>query len=130
MKKGLVFFLGILVGVALTIGAAFVYNKLSLGNSNLEMFDQPGKVMPMKSLYVIQVQPDGSAIASFSNSEWDILSMATNIVLFIPDKDTNLYDNLQIDIPKKKCVRQVGTYRYIAKDENLKTIPAVKMFDK
>ena len=130
MNKGLVFFLGILLGVVLTIGGVFVYDKYQSSNADLEMFDQPGKVVPMKGLYVVQVQPDGSALASYVDDKASILSMMTNIVLYIPDKGVNLYDNLQIEVPKKKCVRQVGTFRYIDKEQNLRTVPAVKIFDK
>ena len=130
MRKGIVFFLGILLGVALTIGALFVHHQLQSRDSDLELFDQPGQVVPMKGIYVIQVQPDGSALASYVDDRASILSMMTNIVLYIPDKEVNLYDNLQIEVPKKKCVRQVGIFRYIDKEQNLRTVPAVKIFDK
>ncbi|MBO4465219.1 MAG: hypothetical protein J5748_00880 [Bacteroidales bacterium] len=131
MKKGLVFFLGVLLGIALTIGAAFVANKLGLGDEELKMFDKPGKVMPIKSFTIIQTQPNGYALASYMNNEYDLLGAVTNVVLLIPNNtNASLYDWLQVDVPKKKCVRQVGTYRYKTKDGTMRTVPAVKVFDK
>ena len=133
MKKGLVFLLGVLVGVGLPVGAALIYN--STQNSGYDMFSQPGEEIPIKGLMVIQVLPDGAGLATtFDDASflgaYKAFSAFADIVVFIPEKGAAMYDNLTIDVPKGKKVRQVGTYRYTTKEETVKTVPVVRFFDK
>ena len=47
------------------------------------------------------------------------------LVLLINYDDKSYYDEQKIKIPSDKCARQIGTYRYTAKNEMVKTVPAV-----
>lgn len=47
------------------------------------------------------------------------------LVLLINYDDKSYYDEQKIKIPSGKCARQIGTYRYTAKNEMVKTVPAI-----
>lgn len=47
------------------------------------------------------------------------------LVLPINYDDKSYYDEQKIKIPSGKCARQIGTYRYTAKNEMVKTVPAI-----
>ena len=40
------------------------------------------------------------------------------------------YDDQMIEVPKGKCMRQIGVYEYQTKSENWKTVPIVQLMNK
>lgn len=124
----LTYFGGVLTGIVLTFVFAFMVtcqgNSSPLGN-DIVMFEKPQQEIKVTSFEVMQVLPDGSALARVE--DMDNLGM---IVLFLADKGTSYYDNQKIDVPSGKKVMQIGTYKYVTRSEMEKTVPVVEILYK
>lgn len=120
---------GIVTGVVLTFMVGFLVTKLQARSSSDEivMFDKPRGVVPGDIFEVIQVMPDGSALATGCSILSDNYG---TIFLFIGDESTSYYDNQKIYVPDGKVLKQVGTYSYMARNEMYKTVPIVKIMAK
>lgn len=135
MKKGLVFFLGMITGALLLILVAlFLWTG---SNDNIEekdnpaMFSTPGEIMKVQSFKVMQVLPNGSALAESEKTKSQYYtSYGDPIVMFPPVDGSSYYDAQIIEVPAKKVVRQVGTYRYTSGAGLDKTVPVIQFFDK
>lgn len=115
MKSFLIFLAGVITGVGLVIGFAFLYNESSEG---ITLFEQPGECISTNSLHIIQVLEDGALALEHTNG----------LVVFILSQDNNsYYDSQVIKIPKGQCARQVGIYKYTTKEGVDKTVPVVKI---
>lgn len=90
-----------------------------------EKYKKDEKVVPGKSFKIIQVFPNGNALAS--GDDLDNLGLA---VLFTGDESTSYYDGQIIKIPEGNVVRQIGNYSYIARNGMDKTVPIVKIIKK
>lgn len=123
MNRGLVFFLGILAGVILTIGAAYIINKASSSTSGITMFDERGEMMDATSYTIIQTIDNnhGLAVANF----FDLL----NIVLVLGSKDSH-YDGMEVTAGTNTRFYQVGTYQYLTKEGIWKTVPVITLMNK
>lgn len=119
VKFILTFVGGIVVGIILTI--SFSYIKSYFYGGDVVWYEEPGDMIPSKTFRVFQVYSDGSAMAFGDEGI---------IVVFPGDEDTSFYDGEKITIYSDECVRQVGTYRYTAKNGMKKTVPIVEIFDK
>lgn len=119
---------GVLTGIILTFVLAFMVtyqgNSSSLGD-DIVMFEKPQQEIKATSFEVMQVLPNGSALARVE--DMDNFGM---IVLFLADKGTSYYDDQKIDVPSGKKVMQVGTYKYVTRSEMEKTVPVVEILDK
>ena len=96
----------------------------STSNKDVVMFEKPRGVVPGKVFKVMQVLPDGSALATVDDFESGNLG---TIVLFVGDESTSYYDSQKINVPEGKVVKQVGTYSYMARNEMYKTVPVVEI---
>lgn len=132
MKKGLVFFLGVITGVILTFGVSFfLYSEEAGVDNDISMFAAPGETMNLKSFEIMQVLPNGYALSySSEKAKSQYTLYGDPIVLFMPVEGTSYYDNQIIEVPAKKVVRQVGTFRYKSGAGLDKTVPVVQFFDK
>lgn len=90
------------------------------------MFDNPRNTVPGKAFRVMQVLPDGSALASGDDFSDDNIGM---VVLFLGNEGTSFYDNQKIEIPKGKVAKQIGNYSYMSQSYNEKTVPIVKIMN-
>ena len=140
-KSILIFVAGIITGFILTILLALILQPRNT-DENLQLFEKPTQEIKANSFRVMQVLPDGSALAMVDN----ISSMLNNslsstadnsvengtIVLFLNNNNsnTNYYDEQIITRPSGKHFRQIGIYRYITKQEMMKTVPVIAIFDK
>lgn len=119
---------GVLTGIVLTFVFAFMVtyqeNSSPLGN-DIVMFEKPQQEIKVTSFEVMQVLPDGSALARVKDA--DNFGI---IVLFLADKGTSYYDDQKIDVPSGKKVMQIGTYKYVTRSEMEKTVPVVEILDK
>lgn len=128
---------GIITGAILMIVVAFFMSRQTDGNpadeenQNVELYEKPQQVIKAKELKVFQVLEDGSALASV---ELDIHNPRDCnyglVVLFLSDENSTYYDDQIISVPDGKCMRQVGTYRYMTRQNMEKTVPVVEIFDK
>lgn len=158
MKKFGVFLLGLVTGALLTFGVLVVIG-LSLESADtridgLTLYDDPVEEFLYPSYEVFQVVQGNalaragevSSLGGLDNLLFDLIGEEASVdmkdidllgdvnyygmvVLFLSDDTSHYYDDQIIDVPKGKCVRQVGVYQYETKN-GYKTVPAVKLFDK
>lgn len=119
---------GIVTGCVLlfVIGCIINAKNSSAQKEDIVMFDSPRNAVPGKSFKVVQVLPDGNALASVDNVYDDNFGI---VVLFLGDESTSYYDNKKIEIPKGKVAKQIGNYSYMSRMKIEKTVPVVKIMD-
>ena len=123
MKNFLIFLSGMISGAVLLFGLNYFYKNSSSSYNGITMFEQEGDVISTSSFKVIQVV-DGGALAMEQMD--DMFGLPTGlVVLFVDETENGYYDSQSITIPKGKCARQVGVYRYVTKESVEKTVPAV-----
>lgn len=122
-KSILIYIGGIVTGIILTfVILLFVARSNSSNSSNNDMviFEQPQQIIDVKSFEIMQVLPDGNALAMVQSH--DNFGM---IVMFRAQNNAPYYDDQKIDVPTGKCVRQIGTYRYMTRNKIEKTVPII-----
>ncbi len=120
---------GIATGILLFIAFIFyMAAKQSNSEDGTQLFDRPGQEINADSFQVMQVLQDGSALATPYDHEG--LLDYRMIVMFQASDNTSYYDNMVISLPKGKCYRQIGTYRYENRQGMEKTVPIIDIFDK
>ena len=127
VKFILTYVAGIVTGIVLIFAVGLLMAKsvaTSTSNKDVVMFEKPRGVVPGKVFEVMQVLPDGSALATVDDFESDNTG---TVVLFIGDESTSYYDSQKINVPKGKVVKQVGTYSYVARNDIYKTVPVVEI---
>lgn len=133
-KSILIFVGGVVTGIVLTIVVLFAIARSQANNGStnddIVMFEKPQDVITAKKFEIMQVLPDGTALATVE-TDYDDYNMDNIgvIVLFLPKEGSAFYDRQVIKVPEGKCVRQVGTYRYMTRQEMEKTVPVVEIFD-
>lgn len=98
---------GIVTGIVLLFVVGFFMAKsqaTSASNDDVVMFEKPRGIVPGKVFEVMQVLPDGSALATVDDFESGNLG---TIVLFVGDESTSYYDSQKINVPEGKVVKQV-----------------------
>lgn len=127
VKFILTYVAGIVTGIVLIFAVGLFMAKsvaTSTSNKDVVMFEKPRGVVPGKVFEVLQVLPDGSALATVDDFESDNTG---TVVLFVGDESTSYYDSQKINVPKGKVVKQVGTYSYVARNDIYKTVPVVEI---
>lgn len=119
---------GIVTGCVLlfVIGCIINAKNSSAKKEDIVMFDSPRNAVPGKSFKVVQVLPDGNALARIDNVYDDNFGI---VVLFLGDESTSYYDDQKIEIPKGKVAKQIGNYSYMTRMKIEKTVPVVKIMD-
>lgn len=118
---------GIVTGILLLFVVGLfmeISQATSASNDDVVMFEKPRGIVPGKVFEVMQVLPDGSALATVDDFESGNLG---TIVLFVGDESTSYYDSQKINVPEGKVVKQVGTYSYMARNDMYKTVPVVEI---
>ena len=131
MSKGVAYFLGILTGIVLTIGASIIIAK-SQGedpsSNGISMFEKRGQAMTEGSFKIFQTLDDKHALASgVSNEEYGWYMGIT--VMIIGNENDHFYDDQIIKKTSGKKFYQVGTYKYQTKSEDFKTVPIVELLN-
>ena len=111
---------GIVIGFFLAVGLGMLWNKMygetAYNNDDVIMFEKPKSKIKATDLTVFQVLPDGSALAKVENfSSWGM------VVLLLPETDNGYYDD--------QSLMQIGIFTYESKEEVVKTVPIVKVYD-
>ena len=123
LKFILTFIGGFVAGIVFVYLVGVAMSKSQ--NEDTVFFEQPRQVISISEFKVIQVQSDGSALAIAD----DIEHIGT--VVAFPKRDgSSFYDNQKIVIPNGKCVRQIGIFKYMTRQEIEKTVPIVQVFSK
>ena len=84
------------------------------------IFEQPQQKIDAKSFEVLQVLPDGNALATVKSNE-----NFGMIVMLLANKNATYYDDQKIEVSTGKCARQIGTYRYMTRNNIEKTVPII-----
>ena len=126
-KSFLIYVGGIVTGIILTFAFFFFVaaNDTKDSNDNIVMFDEPQQEIMAKSFAIMQVLPDGNALAIVKDQ-----SNFGMIVMFLAEEGTSYYDDQKIKVPTGKRVMQIGTYKYVTRTEMGKTVPIVEFVDK
>ena len=116
MKQFFIFFLGLIAGVALSIGGAYLYLNSQEDTGKVVYFDKPGKVIASDYPFmVIQVIDKNSAIVE----EKDISSIfGMGFTALLVQDNAYFYDNQEIEIGKKQQFRQVGSIHILQRKES------------
>ena len=123
MKKWVVYVLGIITGMILTVVLAYCVNlSNNAGVIGLELFDEPGECMDYSQFEVFQVVESGCALANAGDA-------FGSVVLIMPNENQRLYDGQKIELKSDECAQHIGTYRYGTKIGIEKTVPAVRIID-
>lgn len=131
----LTFVAGLVTGVILVFAFGYYVAMSNRNNSSsdnvVQMFDTPKQEIKADEFKIFQVLPDGSALASYDEiiSKEGYIEYGT-VVFFPASNEAAYYDSQIITLPKGKCFKQIGTYRYTTKDGMMKTVPAIDIFDK
>ncbi len=124
-KSVLIYIGGIVTGIILTfVILLFVAksNSDNPSNDNMIIFEQPQQKIDAKSFEVLQVLPDGNALATVKSNE-----NFGMIVMLLANKNATYYDNQKIEVSTGKCARQIGTYRYMTRNNIEKTVPIIDL---
>ena len=138
MRKGMVFFLGMIAGGTLTFIVSlfllFWFSSSSPSDSveekqsPLTLFEQPADIIETASFEVQKVLPDGNAIAKSQDKDLDKY-YTDPIVLLLVEKSNPYYDKQIVRVPKGKCAYRVGVCQY-KEYSDTKTLPVVRIMDK
>lgn len=121
MKNLWIFIGGFFSGILFLVLVLFCIGKLSSNDERIVYFDKAGDVLGIDSAKVFQVLGDGTAALATIYPDLT--------VLLVNDGDEYYYDDQWIEMPKGKCFRQVGIYKYMTKNEFVKTVPVVQILD-
>lgn len=96
---------------------------------NVTLFDKPKVTIEADRIEVLQVLPDGSALATVQYSDKGNNDNLGMTVMLLAKEGVSYFDSQSIKISRGKCMKQIGTYKY--KDFSIeKTVPIVEIFDK
>ena len=125
MKKALLFISGFVTGIVATILVAILISTTNQSNDGfpgLTLFSEKGECRTTSGeIEVMQVLAPNVALAWTGG----LFYSDRILVLLINYDDKSYYDEQKIKFPSGKCARQIGTYRYTAKNVMVKTVPAI-----
>ena len=131
MKKWIVFVLGFVSGIVFLFLVLLIIGKSSSNDNGMTYFEKPGKCISKKDFKVFQVIGEGYALAEERLEFSSGITLPGNLLVLVTNDNGELYyDNQIIEVPKGKCMRQIGVYEYQTKSENWKTVPIVQIMDK
>lgn len=137
MKNFLIFIIGMFSGAVLTIAFVFFVGAVAASDSpeeDMTFFDQPKECLSYNDFEVMQTIGDNYALAyeqemtNYTTIENEYVNTEL-LVLITNDNGETYYDNQLIKMPKGKCAKQVGLYKYNSKGGYGKTVPIVKIMD-
>lgn len=127
MKKIWIFILGILTGIVVTFLTLMIIANAN--HNGMTFFDQPGQIMDYTSFKVMQSLGSNAALANGKTDEFDDIYPGLTVLLYNENNET-YYDDQIVTVPKGKCFRQVGVYKYQTRMDIGKTVPIVMIMDK
>lgn len=123
MNRFLLFICGLVVGVLGTILFLYLISS-SITSKNgligLTIFPEKGECIETKTdIKIFQVLEPNIALAETGEYSNRIM------LLLVNDDGKSFYDDQMVKVPKGKCAKQIGTYKYTTKVGFDKTVPAV-----
>ena len=130
MKKWVIFVLGFIAGAVFLFFVLLIIGKTSSNDNGMTYFEKPGKCISTKDFKVFQVIGEGYALAEEILELSSGISRPGNLLVLVTNENGELYyDDQIIEVPKGKCMRQIGVYEYQTKSENWKTVPIVQVMN-
>ncbi len=129
MKNFLIFLGGGITGFILAVFILVAIGKQYNPNPDLVFFDEKAACVTKKPLKVFQALETGYALARPIRTIGSYDMPEDPVVLLANSNNKTYYDDERITIPYGKCARQVGTYKYEAKNGNHKTVPIVEIMN-
>ncbi len=123
MRKGLIFFLGIVTGCVLTIVALSIIAS-TYSKSDITIAEQQTAFTTATKFEVFQVLEDG-ALANCEEKGYSTSFFTGPVVYIVADGQNQFYDDQIIEVPKAKRAIQIGTFRYRTKLAE-KVVPVIK----
>ncbi len=123
MKKSLVFILGVITGVFLTITLSLILTGAS-SRAGISFYDAPEPPMPYRTVEVFQAISAGTALCHPGNS-----SDIDDIVLLWTKERVGFYDGQTISVQTGYYFRQVGVYRYQTGGGLVRTVPVIAIMN-
>lgn len=120
MKKGIVFFLGVLTGVVIIVIAAIVLSRFG-DNLGITYYDEPGEVLSFRTVKVCQSYQPGAALVSESG----YASFEDQMYLLVTKDKKAFYDGETVKVPTGQMFRVVGVYSYQMSEGRTHTVPAI-----
>ena len=127
----MVYLLCVLTGLVLFFIISCIIVDTNSGNSendNFTRFPEMGECISTNSFKVIQVLDNGVALAKENDSK--LKDFYTGITVLFITEGKYYYDGEIITPSHGQCVRQIGIYRYEARGDIEKTVPAVTLYKK
>ena len=118
MRKGLIFFLGIVTGCVLTIAVLFV---IGITNSNANESD----ITIAEQQTVFTTATKFEVLANCEEKGHSTSFFTGPVVYIVTDGQNLFYDDQVIEVPKGKKAMQIGTFRYETKLGE-KVVPVIK----
>lgn len=132
MKKGLIFFLGMIAGIILTIGSILIIAKIesNKANSYYNIADNPIPFTLASKFKVFQVTDDGALAFCLDSENADDNELSVSyfmnpLVFILADTQNQFYDGQIIEVPTGKKIMQIGTYRYSTQASE-KVVPLIE----
>lgn len=97
------------------------------GGNYVEIFNNPERTFNANFLYVTDVVSKKAALVTATNMDLDTGGLR---FLLVNNEGKQYYNNESISVPKEKAVVQIGIYRYLGSDNNMYTVPIIKIVDK
>lgn len=110
MRKGLIFFLGIVTGCVLAIVVLFIIG-VTYSKSEITIAEQQTVFTTATKFEVFQVLEDG-ALANCEEKGYSTSFFTDPVVYIVADGQNQFYDDQVIEVPKAKRAIQIGTFRY------------------
>lgn len=135
MKSILIYVFGIVTGVIL----AFVLlvnatdeSTHEANNNGVVLFERPQQEIKAKTFKVLQVLPDGSALATVQDNLGNLTSDVEfgTTVMFNAKDGTVYYDDQMVIVQRGQRAVQIGTFRYKSRLGVEKTVPIVDFVEK
>lgn len=130
MKKWVIFVLGFIAGAVFLFFVLLIIGKSSSNDNGMTYFDKPGKCISKKDFKVFQVIGEGYALAEERLEFSSEITLPGNLLVLVTNDNGELYyDDQIIEVPKGKCMRQIGVYEYQTRMETIKTVPIVQVMN-
>lgn len=127
MKKGLVFTLGVVTGIILTVATIFLLARVYYDNESPEFYIAEHQIpFTIATKFKVFQVTDNGALANCEDNSYMDSSFTGPVVFIKADGNIQFYDDQLIEVPTNKKVVQVGTFRYETRLGE-KVVPVIKI---
>lgn len=126
MKKGLIFFLGIITGSILTVVFLAILGNIysSVNDSGITIAEKQTAFTIANKFEVFQVLDDG-ALANCEERSYSTSYFTGPVVYILSDGQNIFYDDQIVRVPYGQRAVQIGTYRYQTNMGVEKVVPVI-----